>query len=141
VCYLLNHTYNSIINGVPLNHLTGTTVDISVMLRFHFWQRVYYNQIDPGFRSESVEACSHIVGISDHCGHAMTSRVLTAETNKVISRSVLRPAYLNDCNLCAELFSGEDTNTIPIFHSRENDDTIRNADQPISRSFIYCAIY
>jgi hypothetical protein len=29
ICYLLNHTYNSTINAVPLTHLNGTTVDIS----------------------------------------------------------------------------------------------------------------
>jgi hypothetical protein len=40
VCHLMNHTYNDNINGVPLNHLTGTTIDISVLLRFHFWQKM-----------------------------------------------------------------------------------------------------
>jgi hypothetical protein len=50
---------------VYLNHLTGITVDISVLLRFHFWKKLYYKQIiDPGFPSKSVEACGHIVGIS-----------------------------------------------------------------------------
>jgi hypothetical protein len=108
----------------------GITVDISVLLRFHFWQKVYYKQIEPGFPSESVEACGHIVGISEHCGHALTYKVLTADTDKVINRSVLRPADSNDCNLRAELISGEDTNTAPIIHSRENGNTIQNADQP-----------
>jgi hypothetical protein len=42
VCYLLNHTYNSTINDIPLTRLTGTTVDISPLLRFHFWEPVYY---------------------------------------------------------------------------------------------------
>jgi predicted Rdx family selenoprotein len=64
VCYLLNHTYNDNISVVLLNQLTGTIVSISVLLRFHFRYKVYYKQIEPGFPSESVEACYHIVGIS-----------------------------------------------------------------------------
>jgi hypothetical protein len=79
-----------------------------------------------------VEACGNIVGISEKCGHALTWRVLTSETNKVINCSVLRPANLDDGSLCAEteLLSGKDANTAPIIHSRKNDDTIQNADQP-----------
>jgi hypothetical protein len=42
VCYLLNHTYNNTINNVPLTRLTGTTIDISPLLCFHFWEPVYY---------------------------------------------------------------------------------------------------
>jgi hypothetical protein len=61
----------------------------------------------------------------------LTWRVLTAETNKVINLSVLRP---EEPNLRAELLSGEDVNTVPIVHSREYDDTIQNADQPTTPS-------
>ena len=72
VCFLLNHTYNDNIQGVPLQHLTGDTPDISVLLRFHFWQKVYYKKVDGHFPSDSVEDVGHIVGISDDCGHALT---------------------------------------------------------------------
>ena len=34
VCYLLNHSYNDTLNGVPLQLLTGTTVDISPFYAF-----------------------------------------------------------------------------------------------------------
>ena len=57
VCFLLNHTYNENINGVPLQRLNGDTPDISVLLRFHFWQKVYYKKVDGHFPSDSVEAC------------------------------------------------------------------------------------
>ena len=39
VCFLMNHTYNKTIGSVPLQALTGTTVDISPLLRFHFGSR------------------------------------------------------------------------------------------------------
>jgi hypothetical protein len=42
VCFLLNHMYKTTLNAVPLTCLQGTTVDISVLLRFHFWQPVYF---------------------------------------------------------------------------------------------------
>jgi hypothetical protein len=36
VCYLLNHVYNNALKGVPLQLLSGITIDISPLLRFHF---------------------------------------------------------------------------------------------------------
>ena len=60
------------LRAVPHTLLLGITVDISSLLRFHFWQPVYYHVDDNDFPSESREARGHIVGISEHCGHAMT---------------------------------------------------------------------
>ena len=42
VCFLLNLTYNASIDGIPLKKLTGQQVDISTLLRFHWYQPVYY---------------------------------------------------------------------------------------------------
>jgi hypothetical protein len=58
-CYLLNHTYNTSINIVPLQALVGSTIDISPLLRFHFWEKVYYKCVDTDFPSESREAVGH----------------------------------------------------------------------------------
>ena len=77
VCYLLNHTYNLTTHGVSLNHLTGVTVDISPLLRFHFWQKVYFLREESHFPSESREGAVYIVGISEHCDHALTWKILT----------------------------------------------------------------
>jgi hypothetical protein len=49
VCYLLNHTYIDSIKGVPIQHLTRDTQDISVLLRFHLWQKGYYQQVNTTF--------------------------------------------------------------------------------------------
>jgi hypothetical protein len=108
VCYLLNHTYNATTGSVPLQHLTGVTVDISPLLRFHFWQKVYYKKADSSFPSESSEGIGHIVGISENCGHAMTWKVLTIDTNKIIYRSLVRPFSDSDLNIRADLPGGED---------------------------------
>ena len=79
VCYLLNHTFNETIKDVPLNKLTGSTVDISPLLRFHFWQKVYYKKAENTFPSESKEGVGYIVGISEHVGPMMTWKVLTSD--------------------------------------------------------------
>ena len=121
VCYLLNHTYNGSINGIPLTHLTGVTVDISPLLRFHFWQKVYYKAVDTGFPSDSEESLGYIVGISEHCGPSLTWKILTADTQKVIFRSRVRPCSGADPNVRADLFGGEEDpipTSDPIIKSR-----------------------
>jgi len=84
VCFLLNHTYCASINCVPLQRATGSTVDISPLLRFHFWEQVYYKVDDSDFPSESCEALGHMVGIAENVGHAMTYKVITVDTQKII---------------------------------------------------------
>jgi hypothetical protein len=80
VCFLLNHMWDDTLSGIPLTLLTGMTVDISVLLCFYFWQKVYYKREDYGFPSESKEGVGHIVGISEHVGNALTWKILTADT-------------------------------------------------------------
>ena len=53
MAYLFNHTWSDNNKDIPLSTLTGITVDISVLLCFHFWQQVYYQAIKPGFPSDS----------------------------------------------------------------------------------------
>jgi Reverse transcriptase (RNA-dependent DNA polymerase) len=144
VCFLLNHTYNSSIDGVPLQKLHGSTVDISVLLKFFFWQKVLYKKVDSGFPSESTEAIGHIVGISEHCGHALTWKILTADTQRIIYRSLVRPYSDQDPNLRAVMTGGEtdDADVVPIIKS--NHDTtadptpppIFNPEELIGRSFL-----
>ena len=68
-----------------MNHLAGVTVDISAFFSFHFWQKAYYIAADCNFASDSVEEVGHIVGISAHCGHALTYRILNPRTKKIIN--------------------------------------------------------
>ena len=139
VCFLLNHTYNSSIKNVPLTLLLGSTVDISVLLRFYFWQPVYYKQVEASFPSDSKEGLGHMVGISEHVGHALTYKVLTSDTQVIIHRSLLRPVSPADLNLRAGMFGGEgkddpDTTHQAIVKSRldlsKPTDTVSNTEQP-----------
>jgi hypothetical protein len=121
VCYLLNHAYNDTLKGVLLQLLSGITIDIIPPLQFHFWQKVYYKSADCGFLSDSVEIMGHVVGISEHYGHALTYKVLDASTLKVFHRSLLRPAKPDDPNLRAESLGGEIKYVIQSRDDIDND--------------------
>ena len=46
---------------------------------------------DSDFHSDSIELQGHFVGISEIVGHAMTFKMLTGDTNKILHRSNVRP--------------------------------------------------
>ena len=144
VCYLLNHAYNDTLGAVPLQLLTGDTPDISPLLRFHFWEKVYFKKATTAFPSDSVESVGHVVGISEHCGHALTYKVLSTKTLKVLHRSLLRPAVTDDSNIRAESLGGEIQDVIHSGHPSDPEQPntppppspIVDPDELIGRTFI-----
>jgi hypothetical protein len=90
VSFVFNHTWDENIKNVPLTALLDVTVDTSILLWYHFWQKVYFEAVEPGFPSESRERLGHIVGISEHVGHALTWKVFDPITKKVLHRSLCR---------------------------------------------------
>jgi hypothetical protein len=135
VCFLLNNTYDDNIQGVPLQHLNGHTLDISILLRFYFWQKVYYMKVDSHFPSDSVEAVGHIVGISDHCGHALTYKVFNSSTQKVIHCSLICPADMSDPNLRVELLGGESEAAVTLLIHSGHDDMLQHSKQPSTQDY------
>jgi hypothetical protein len=93
VCFLLNNTWCEAVDDIPIRMSTGSTNDISPLLCFHFWEPVYYKFDDSDFPSDSREKCGHFVGISESVGHAMTFKILTDNTLKVIHQSNVRSAH------------------------------------------------
>ena len=92
VCYLLNHIASSALDGkIPLLALTGITPDISIILLFAFYQPVFYATYDQHFPAESEERAGYWVGFGEHCGEAMTHKILDHDTQKIIYRSAVRP--------------------------------------------------
>jgi hypothetical protein len=63
--------------------------DISALLQFHFYEKVYYHVEDKHFPSESTEKLGYWVGIAENCGDALTWKILTEDTQKVIIRSAV----------------------------------------------------
>ena len=72
--------------------LTGTTPDTSPLLQFHWHEKVNYCEEEDIFPSSSKEKLGCFVGFTPNVGHALTFATLTADTNKIISRSEVRTA-------------------------------------------------
>ena len=70
--------------------LTGITSDISIIL-FTFYQPVFSATHDQHFPSESEERPVYWVGFGEHCGDAMTHKLLDHGTQKIMYRSAIRP--------------------------------------------------
>ena len=88
ICFVLNHTaVGSLHWRTPIEKLTGSTPDISSLLCFSFWEPVYYKLDDSDSSSKSTEKLGRFVGISENVGHALTFKILTDETKKIIHRS------------------------------------------------------
>ena len=84
VCYLLNHIACTALDGkIPLLALTGITPDISIILLFTFYQPVFYATYDQHFPSESEERAGYWVGLGEHCGDAMTHKIIDHDTQKI----------------------------------------------------------
>ena len=105
VCYILNHIACGALNGsIPLLVLYGITPDISIMLLYTFYQPVFYATHDQHFPSESEERAAFWVGFGEHCGDAMTHKLLD---KKIIYRSAVKPITKSNPNHRLDIDGGE----------------------------------
>jgi len=93
--YIMNRTARETLNWrTPYEALSGQTPDISVMMKFVFWEICYIaNYQEPGsssFPSESNEIAVRMIGFSESVGHSVTYKVWNEETQQVLIRSGLR---------------------------------------------------
>ena len=90
MCYRLNHIACTALDGkIPLFALTGITPDISIILLFTFYQSVFYATYDQNFTPESEERAGYWVGFGEHCGDAMTQKIIDHDTQKFIYRNAV----------------------------------------------------
>jgi hypothetical protein len=92
VCFLLNNTWCEAVVDIPIRMSMGSTNDISPLLCFHFCEPVYYKLDDSDFPFDSREKRGHFVGFSKSVRQAMTFKILTDDTLKVIHRCNVRLA-------------------------------------------------
>ncbi len=85
-CFILNYSYCASISAVPSQLLTGSTPDISPILRFYWWQTVYYKVDDSDFLSDSRELCGHFVSIAEPLPSKSAQMTLT--------KSFIDPTYV-----------------------------------------------
>jgi len=121
--------------NVPLTALLGVTVDISVLLCYHFWQQVYYKAVEPGFPSDSKERLGRIVGISEHVRHALTWKILDVDTNEVLYCSLCCLATDDAANLQITPIGGETASVRPYIKSKtfdsDSDDATNEPDSQV----------
>ena len=114
ICLLsLNVTASPALDGItPLQALTAQVPDISHFLHLSFWKPVYYkvdeNESDHRFPSQSNEKRGHWVGSADSKGDHLTWKILTDETQQIITRSAVRSANKTSPNLRLDPAKGED---------------------------------
>ena len=107
-------------------------MDISILLLFLFWDVVYVKRYKDSNYSgmigdqKSSEIRGRFVGFSWDVGHALTFKILTDDTNKIISRSQLRLGKDGENNLRLEVEAGVVPERVYIHSKRdsEGDDVI-----------------
>jgi hypothetical protein len=93
VCYLLNRLATpSLDYQTPYFVCTGMMADISALLQYQFYEKVYFKEHVVSYPSQSREGLGFWVGVAEHVGDALTYKVLTADTKKIIYISELRSA-------------------------------------------------
>jgi hypothetical protein len=76
---------------VPFTIRHGETPNISALLHYQFYEKIYY--LDPGETfPKSKEKPGYWVGVATNVGDALTYKILTDDTEQVIHRSVIRTA-------------------------------------------------
>ena len=83
----------------------GVTVDISAYLTFYFNQPVLYSA-DNKWPSESPEKSGRWMGVAHNVGDALTYRILTDDTMKIIYRLAVRPRDSENPNNRLDKFGG-----------------------------------
>ena len=114
-----------------MTKLTGVTQDISPLLHYEWYEPIYYREEVTEFPSRSKESFGWFVGIAEHVGHALTFLVLTEDTNKVLSRSVIRTATDPDSrNLRARNYTNNEPTQFVRSCIDDKVDALDNGETP-----------
>ena len=129
VADVMNHTAEKSLGWrPPLQVLTGQTIDISILLCFLFWDVVYCERYeDHQYKGQvgstkSSEIRGRFVGFGWHVGHALTFKILTDDTKKIIYRSRVRLAAEGVNNLKLDTEAGQVPERIFIKSKRDSED-------------------
>lgn len=132
VADIMNVTAEKSLGGrPPLQVLTGQTQDISIFLLFLFWDIVYVERYkDTHFHDQigstkSSEIRGRFVGFAWNVGHALTFKVLTDDTKKIICRSRVRLAIDGENNLKLDAEAGQLPSRVYI-HSKRDQENIED---------------
>ncbi|MGH7954638.1 MAG: hypothetical protein ACREOZ_01625, partial [Gloeomargaritales cyanobacterium] len=103
VVYLLNHLAVPKLKLLtPIEIAFGNTPDISNLLQFTWFEKVYVYDKQASFPN-TKERLGHYVGPAENCGDAITHKVFLNDNCQVMKRSVLRSAETAGINVNARL--------------------------------------
>ena len=135
VADVMNHTSEKSIDyKIPLSKLTGETTDISVILVFFFWDIVYAPRYkDKHYRDQigsedSSEIRGRFVGFAWDVGHALTFKILTDDTKKIINRSRVRLAKEGENNLRLDVEEAKRQGRVYIWSEHDEDQPLPTID-------------
>jgi hypothetical protein len=86
-----------------------------------FWEEVYYSKVEPSFPSDTTEEKGNFVGFGETVGDAMTFKVLTTESKKILYRSNVRSAEKNDGKHNKRIMSNSDPGNVIYIKSKSDD--------------------
>ena len=94
-CEYLANVHNILVHDAlsgrtPFSYRMGYPPDISAYLHFRFWQKVLFLDTEDTFPS-TKECPGYWLGVADSVGDVLTFKILTADTMRIIYRSVVRP--------------------------------------------------
>jgi hypothetical protein len=75
----------------------GYTPDISALLAFHFFEKIYYLDAELTY-PQSNERAGYWLGVADNVGDCLTYYILTDDKHQVLARSVVRSAFRSKTN-------------------------------------------
>ena len=114
--------------------LQGQTPDISILLVFLFWDVVYISHHKDDKYSgqigsqKSSEVRGRFVGFAWDVGHALTFKVLTDDSKKILCRSRLRLAKAIENNLKLDVEAGAVPERTYIKTKRKDDEHLPTID-------------
>jgi hypothetical protein len=98
MAYLYNHISNKSLDWRKvMQHLTGETLDISILMQFTFWEEVFFMPVNTSFPSKSTEERGYFVGLVANVCDLMTFQVLSTTTQKILMRSNVRSVVSSGC--------------------------------------------
>eukprot|EP00531_Pseudo-nitzschia_arenysensis_P008891 CAMPEP_0116125882 /NCGR_PEP_ID=MMETSP0329-20121206/6042_1 /TAXON_ID=697910 /ORGANISM="Pseudo-nitzschia arenysensis, Strain B593" /LENGTH=1908 /DNA_ID=CAMNT_0003619941 /DNA_START=154 /DNA_END=5877 /DNA_ORIENTATION=+ len=94
VAYVLNRVSDPTLNNrQPIHVATGSIADISALTTFQWLEPVFYKKDNKQFTyPDTGEGHGYFVGVAENVGHAMTYKIWTSDTKKIIERSSVRSA-------------------------------------------------
>ena len=135
VAYVLNRMAHPLLNNrTPFESRHGYTPDISAILHFSFWDKVYYLDSEASF-PQTKEKEGHFVGFTENVGDALTYWIYDHTSQQLLARSVVRLATtINRRASTAETVSSPISTPLLVGHTELTPDKAMVTFDPLDHT-------